>query len=139
MWAIDGAWKAPSGVRQVPDTTFTVPMDGVHVQWTWNSATGTYVRSQDDVPHLAASGARISARNVVEIFATHVPSPVDARSPNPITVGDGVATIHRAGVAINGTWSRTTAFDPFVFRDAATGAVVPLDVGKTFIELRRAG
>lgn len=46
--------------------------------------------------------------------------------------------IHRAGAAIIGTWSRTTSFDPFVFRDAATGAIVPLDTGRTFIELTRA-
>jgi len=138
MWAIDGNWKVPAAVRAVPDTTFAVAMDGVRVGWTWNPESGAYLRSQDGAPHTAASGARISARNVVEIFSTHVPSPVDARSPNPITVGDGVAIVHRAGVAISGTWSRATGFDPFVFRDAATGSVVPLDVGNTFVELTRA-
>ena len=87
--------------------------------------------------HVTASGSPIRARNVVHIVATHVPSPVDTRSPHPITVGSGAAIIHRAGVAIRGTWSRATAFDPFVFRDAVTGSVVPLDVGKTVIELSR--
>lgn len=137
LWAIDPMWTATAGIGPVPDTTFTVPMDGVRVTWTWDPKAGSYRRSQDGVVHVTASGSPIRARNVVQIVATHVPSPVDARSPHPITVGSGAAIIHRAGVAIRGTWSRATAFDPFVFRDAVTGSVVPLDVGKTVIELSR--
>ncbi len=139
LWTIDGAWTPPAALGATPDTTFGVRMDGVRVEWTWDPATGVYVRSQDGAAHIAASGARISARNVVEIAATHVPSPVDARSPNPITVGSGTAIIHRAGAAFNARWSRATALDPFVFRDAATGNIVALDTGTTFIHLTRAG
>jgi hypothetical protein len=139
LWAIDGAWTPPPAVGATPDTTFGVRMDGVGVAWTWDRAAGVYVRSQDGAAHVAASGARIAARNVVEIAATHVPSPVDARSPNPITVGSGTAIVHRAGASINATWSRATALAPFVFRDAATGNLVALDTGTTFIHLTRAG
>jgi hypothetical protein len=139
LWSIDGSWTPPGGVRATPDTAFRVRMDGVRVDWTWNPITGVYQRSQDGAEHVAASGAPIVARNVVEIAATHVPSVVDARSPHPITVGSGAAVIHRSGVAIAGTWSRATATDPFVFRDAATGNVVPLDIGITFVQLTRAG
>ncbi len=138
LWSIDGMWTAPAVVRTTPDTEFSVAMDGVKIRWAWDPATGTYLRSQDGAAHLAASGAQIAARNVVEIASVHVPSPVDARSPNPITVGSGAAIIHRAGRAITGTWSRVTASDPFVFRDAASGTPIPLDVGTTFIELTRA-
>ena len=86
--------------------------------------------------HLRRRRTVVGARGSSPGWA-HVPSPVDARSPHPITVGGGDAIIHRAGVAIRGTWSRATAFDPFVFRDAVTGSVVPLDAGTTFIELTR--
>ena len=99
------------------DTTFTVPMDGVRVEWTWDAATGTYLRSQDGQPHVAMSGARIAARNVVELGTCYVPSPVDARSPNPITIGSGIAVVHRDGVAIPATWSRATPYDEFEFHD----------------------
>ncbi len=61
------------------DTTFTVAMDGVAVDWTWDPATGTYLRSQDGQAHLTVSGAQISARNVVEI-STDV-RPVARRRP----------------------------------------------------------
>ncbi len=139
LWTIDGAWTPPAALGATTDTTFGVRMDGVRVEWTWNPEAGVYMRSQDGAAHVAASGERISARNVVEIAAIHVPSPVDARSPNPITVGGGTAIIHRAGAAIPATWSRATALDPFLFRDAATGNIVALDTGTTFIHLTRAG
>ncbi len=139
LWAIDGAWVPPPGVSSSPDGTFTVPMDGVRIDWTWQASSGTYLRSQDGAPHLAASGARIAASTVVEIRAVHVPSPVDARSPNPITVGSGAGVVHRDGRSIPVTWSRAAPYDPFTFRHAATGEPVPLDQGRTFVHLVRAG
>ena len=139
LWTIDGAWTPSAAAGATRDTTFGVPMDGVQVEWTWDPAAGLYGRSQDGAAHIAASGERITAHNVVELAATHVPSPVDARSPNPITVGSGTAIVHRAGTAINATWSRATALDPFIFREAATGNIVALDTGTTFVHLTRAG
>lgn len=136
LWTIDPNWS-PAGVQTTPDSTFLVPMDGVRVEWTWNAATGTYLRSQDGAAHVAASGNRIVAHNVVEIFSHHVPSPVDARSVHPITVGAGNAVVHRDGRAIAVTWSRPTPHDPFSFVHRATGAPVPLDRGITFVELVR--
>jgi hypothetical protein len=124
-------------VTALTDTAFTVVLDGVRLEWIWDTASRMYLRSQDGQPHLAVSGARIAAHNVVEIASVHVPSPVDARSPNPVTVGSGIAVVHRDGVAIPATWSRPTADAPFVFRDASTNAPIPLDAGTTFLELIR--
>ncbi|MFK8024231.1 MAG: DUF3048 domain-containing protein [Ilumatobacter sp.] len=138
LWAIDGTWDPPVSVGPRADGEFGVRMDGVAVGWVWDGEAGVYVRSQDGEVHLAEPEVPITARNVVEIAATHVPSPVDARSPHPITVGGGSAVIHRAGIAIDATWSRATAYDPFEFRDVATGSLIPLDVGTTFVELTRA-
>ena len=137
LWHIDPLWTAPADVDAVADTTFTLAMDGVVVDWTWDSATGTYLRSQDGEPHLTVSGAQISARNVVEISTVYVPSPVDARSPTPISVGTGAAVVHRDGIAIPAIWSRPTPHDPFEFMDTATGQPIPLDAGTSFIELVR--
>ena len=97
-----------------------------------------YLRSQDGQPHLTVAGTQISARNVVEISTVYVPSPVDARSPTPITVGTGAAVVHRNGRAIPVKWSRATPYEPFTFFDATTGQPVPLNTGTTFIELVRA-
>ena len=137
LWDIVAAWTPPGGVTFTNDTTFRVPMDGVRVEWTWDPTSGQYLRLQDGAEHLAASGARIVARNVVELAVQHVPSPVDNRSPNPITVGTGSGVVHRGGRAIPVTWSRASAYDPFVFRHSTTGVPIPVDVGVTFLELER--
>ena len=135
LWSIDASW-APPGII-VTDTTFSPTMDGVSVDWTWDSTSGTYLRFQDGLPHTALSGAQISARNVVVVSTVYEPSPADARSPNPITVGSGPAVVHRNGRGIAATWSRATAYDPFVFTSTATGQPIPLNTGNTFIELER--
>lgn len=137
LWDIDPAWKPSPSVATSGDTTFTVPMDGVRVQWTWDAAAGAYLRSQDGQPHVALSGARVGAENVVELATSYAPSPVDARSPNAITVGSGIAVVHRDGVAISATWSRATPTARFVFHDAATNQPIPLDTGTTFLEFER--
>lgn len=137
LWRVDGAWT-PGPIVSAPDTTFAVPMDGVLVEWTWDDTTGRYLRSQDGAPQLAASGAQIAADTVVEVRAVHVPSPVDARSPNPITVGTGDAIVHRDGSAFTVVWSRPTAQDPFVFVDPVSGTSIPIDVGTTWLQLTRA-
>ena len=137
LWSIDPSWVPPGIV--VTDTTFAVAMDGVAVDWTWDAGSGTYLRFQDGLPHVAISGAQLSARNVVVLSTEYVPSPADARSPTPITVGNGAAIVHRNGRGIVATWSRATAYDPFVFVSTATGLPIPLNTGTTFIELERAG
>jgi hypothetical protein len=136
LWSIDATW-APGALPSTADSTFDVDMDGVDVTWTWDARSGRYLRFQDGVPHLAEPDIPITASNVVIIKSKHVPSPVDARSPNPISIGSGQAVVHRDGRAIPGTWSRPSPFDPFTFFDAASGDTIPLDVGVTFVELVR--
>ena len=138
LWHIDPSWTAPAAANAGADTTFHLAMDGVAVDWTWDSATGTYLRSQDGEPHITVSGVQISARNVVELSTVYVPSPVDARSPTPISVGTGTAVVHRNGLAIPAIWSRSTPYGPFEFVDATTRQPVPLNSGTTFVELVRA-
>lgn len=137
LWDIDAGWNPPVGVTAERRGSFTVAMDGLRVEWTWDPTTRTYLRSQAGEPHLAASGARISANTVVVIASPHLPSVVDARSPHPGSVGMGDAVIHRGGTAIEVTWVRPTVFDPFTFVHPTTGVPVPLDQGRTFVMLAR--
>ncbi|MCU1391759.1 MAG: hypothetical protein JWM34_187 [Ilumatobacteraceae bacterium] len=139
LWTISSTWTVPAEPAVHADTSFTLEMDGVHVGWVWDGASGKYLRSQDGQPHLAVDGAQISADNVVEIGTTYIPSPVDARSPNAITVGTGNAVLHRNGIAVPVVWTRATAYDPYTFTEATTGAPIPLDTGNTFLELERQG
>jgi hypothetical protein len=137
LWTVDSDWVLPGNVTSTADTTFSVSMDGVHVQWTWDPTTQSYLRSQDGVPHRSDTGTRIAAATVVELASVHTPSPVDARSPNVVTLGSGNARVHRGGRAIPATWSRDRPYDPFTFRNATNGAPLPLDRGVTFLEFVR--
>ena len=67
---------------------------------------------------------------------SHAPSPVAPPPPNPLTVGRGPAPGHRNGIRIPATWARNSAYEPFALIDANNEAI-PLDTGKTFIELVR--
>ncbi|MEM8618465.1 MAG: DUF3048 domain-containing protein [Actinomycetota bacterium] len=136
MWSIDATWVPPAEVAVTPTATFTVPMDGVEIDWIWSG--GRYLRFQDGEPHLAESGQHIDADNVVVIRTEHPPSIVDGRSPNPLSVGTGTATVHRDGVSFDATWSRATPYDRFSFFDTATGLPILLDRGTTFVHLARA-
>jgi hypothetical protein len=134
-WLIDGSW-APSSPGTA-DASFDVTMDGVRVSWAWDAASGLYLRTQDGAAHLAASGTRIAASNVVELRVPHVPSVIDARSPEALTVGSGFGTLHRDGLAIPITWWRSGPYEPFTFLVLADGTAAALDVGSTFVELQR--
>ena len=137
MFAHDASWVPKDFHQTSPDTSFDIQMDGVLAGWVWDAEAGLYRRSQNGNRHLAVSGNQISVNNIVELYVFHAPSPVDARSPNPVTVGSGRAVVHRDGVAIEGIWVRNNAFDQFIMVDEATGRHLPLDVGTTFVELVR--
>ncbi|NND74533.1 MAG: DUF3048 domain-containing protein [Ilumatobacter sp.] len=137
LWTTDADWKLPAGSTAVPDSTFVVKMDGLTVEWRWDAASGRYWRNQAGGPHLTVSGVQISANTVVELRTFHKPSPVDARTPHPITTGGTSAIIHRDGIRIEATWYRESPQGQFWFHDLATGAPIPLDTGQTFIQLVR--
>ena len=136
LWSFDPDYQVPADAGAAPQGAFRIEMDGVTVDWTWDAASGTYLRSQNGGAHVAISGNRVAMNNVVELDVFHAPSPVDARSPNPITVGEGTARIHRNGITIPATWQRESAYDPFTFLDGA-GRPIPLNLGTTFVELVR--
>lgn len=142
LWSVAADWQPDAASQTRRDSTFGVAMVGVRVEWTWNSGSGRYLRSQDGEPHVVEGngvegGGQVGADNVVEVSTVYVPSIVDARSPHAITLGSGPAVVHRDGRATDATWTRVSASDPYTFRDAVTGSIIPLDVGTTFLELVR--
>ncbi|HEY7625573.1 MAG TPA: DUF3048 domain-containing protein, partial [Ilumatobacteraceae bacterium] len=137
LWRINSTWTPPGNINATSDSTFSVAMDGVSIDWTWDSINSAYVRSQDGQDHVTVAGTRVAANTVVVMNTVYVPSPVDARSPTPITVGTGTAVVHRNGKAIPVTWSRPTATDAFEFVATATGQPITMNSGVTFIELVR--
>ena len=62
------------------------------------------------------------------------PSPVDSRSPEAQTVGDGPVFVWSNGQYIEGTWKREVGIYPLQFFDL-DGNEIALTPGNTWIEL----
>ena len=126
-------------------------------QWTFDAASGRYLRFMNGAPHYTAqypitpnwAGAcsiagkqtiqQVSAANVVVINADYEPTSFIEDSNNFASAfieltGTGTAQIYRDGVQIKGTWRRPTLQHFFEFVDAS-GNVIPLKPGNTWFEI----
>lgn len=111
-------------------------MDGVQVQWLWDSATGVYLRSVGKDKHMDADGSQVNAKNVVTLFMQYKTSAADPRSPEAQSVGEGEAWVYTNGSLVKGKWKRAKETDVFALTDLA-GAPIKLTPGRTWIELPR--
>ncbi len=111
---------------------------GIDVSWRWDGGRGQFVRFQEGDAHIDATHGSIGASNVVVMIVEYLPSPVDARSPEAQTVGQGPVFLFSQGRVIEGRWWRDAATDPIKF--VALDGVTPLAIspGNTWVELAEA-
>jgi hypothetical protein len=111
-----------------------VSMDGVKVQWDWDTAAKEWVKTQDGTIVVDPADVALSVPNVIvlEVEYTNTYSPISK------TLGSGKAYVFTNGVVYEGTWSRTDRLKPFELKDSA-GGVIKLTPGQTFVEVARAG
>jgi len=117
-----------------PAGAVKISMDGVDIMWEWSPENLTFVRSQDDKPHVDMQDVRINAQNVVVVSVVYAKS---GSSPVAKSVGSGEVWVYTAGKLIQGSWERLDPFKPFVFKDTK-GAVIKLTPGRTWVEVIRA-
>jgi hypothetical protein len=117
-----------------PAGAVKISMDGVDIMWEWSPENLTFVRSQDDKPHVDMQDVRINAPNVVVISVVYTRS---GSSPVAKSVGSGEVWVYTAGKLIQGSWERLDPIKPFVFKDTK-GAVIKLTPGRTWVEVIRA-
>jgi hypothetical protein len=117
-----------------PAGAVKISMDGVDIMWEWSPENLTFVRSQDDKPHVDMQDVRINAQNVVVVSVVYTKS---GSSPVAKSVGSGEVWVYTAGKLIQGSWERLDPFKPFVFKDT-NGAVIKLTPGRTWVEVIRA-
>jgi hypothetical protein len=107
-------------------------------QTSFSYADGAYTVYHHGARYEDASGADVSAANVVVQHVTDAPDGyVDVLgSPSFLTktVGTGAFTLYRDGHAIAGTWKRAAPNDPTQFLDG-NGKPVPFKPGKTWVVL----
>ena len=119
-------------------TGFDLQIQQVFVQWRYDRATTTYLRSQDGHPHTLTDYKQVSTENVVVAFVNYDPSRTDPRSPDGITTGTNLAIVFTGARMILGTWARANRLKPFEFNDTS-GAPILLTPGRTFVELPNSG
>jgi hypothetical protein len=103
------------------------------VRWDYDAGTDTYVRSQGGGPHQLTDG-RASADNVIVLITNYRPSSVDARSPEAVTVGNGIAFVMSDGKLQTGVWQRADRTSPIDLR-TPEGAPILIAPGRTWVEL----
>lgn len=104
--------------------------------FTWDAASGTWLRSDGGTPSVQVSGARLAATNVILVAADYINSDFPGTSSVPMAVltGSGRALFAADGKYIEGTWQKGGDADPFTFLDSA-GQPVVFAPGNTFVEV----
>ncbi len=129
---------APKGTAA---TQVHIPYPGqAPVDYTYDAASGAYLRSVEGAPHTdALNGQRLAPENVVVIYCEHKKTDIveDKLGNTAIMVwwvNSGRAQVFRDGVMIEGQWSRPEAKDQMRLLDAE-GQDIPLKPGQTWIEI----
>lgn len=132
---------APPGGEPASDVDVSMS-SGQTANWSWSEDDGLYLRGNNGNAHLAASGERISAANVmaleVEQYLLQRTDSAGSRVPDYRLVGSGPMTLFRDGMAFSGTWERDGLRTWYRFLDA-DGTPFNLAVGNTWIEMVPAG
>jgi hypothetical protein len=108
-------------------------------RFTWDEASGTWLRHQRGTPHVDTDGVQLAPENVVVLEITYDTSGQLGRStPHGELSGEGRAVVLTQGHAVEGTWARPSLEGPLALT-GADGEVIELTPGQTFLELPPAG
>lgn len=99
--------------------------------WTFDAASGKYLRSQWGGPDRDEAGAQLAATNVI---AMKVVIEDFLTLPKTVMISSGEAWVSSGGKTIHGTWSKVAQGSPIRFTDDF-GATIRLAPGNTWIEM----
>lgn len=133
------AEQATAAVSGTPAGSVAIRMSSYsQPSFTWDAASGTWLRSEAGSPATASSGARLAGTNVIAMTVVLVDSggrdPAGSVVPETQMVGSGAAVVATGGKTIAATWTKTATDTPVVLT-TADGQVVKLAPGRTWIEL----
>ncbi|QCB92842.1 DUF3048 domain-containing protein [Cellulomonas shaoxiangyii] len=106
--------------------------------WTWDEGRGAWLRYEGSSPATAATGAQLSAVNVVAVTAPHPNTQFGAQGGAPVPtyelVGEGDAVVATAGRTVAVRWRKDAEDQPLrLFH--ADGSEARLAPGNTWVEL----
>ncbi len=116
-------------------STHTYSPRGFDVKYIYNRDGNYYLRYMEGYAHVDYdTGQQITAKNIV-VMVTDILGPLDKYGHMSVrTTGSGLAFIFLDGKAIQGSWQRGSAFEPYIFRDSS-GKVVSFNAGSTWIAM----
>lgn len=106
------------------------------VNWTWDEATGTWLRSVDgDQPsNWSDEEGEETQIGFPVLVALYVEQTTVGSLPTSLTAGAGQALVFADGKVARGTWEREDEFEWFRLTDAS-GNTIPVPAGKVWISL----
>jgi len=125
----------PPPLPGTPTPAVHVDYEGTQADFVWDAGRGGWARLEDGTPHVVADGTVLAPTNVVLLVTPYGSAPSDSSSPIALTTGTGDATVLIGGNAVDATWSRPTAADPYTLIDDATTQPIVLPAGRTWIGL----
>jgi hypothetical protein len=132
MFQYRGSDETASGE---PVSSFTVGFSGSYaVSYTWDAASGTWVRSMSGRPFTAASGAAVAPKNVVVEFVRYQFGGPGVPGAEGVLDGTGPLQVFTDGKLVKGTWNRPDKAKPAQLLDES-GAPIKLTPGQTWVEL----
>jgi hypothetical protein len=152
LWAFDPSdTKAPAPIFQystaLPAGSVAGSGTSVHipfssssdVTWQWSGSVGKYLRSYSGQPDILLDKSQTAATNVVILSVqtatgSWVENSEGGHEVDVTATGSGPLVVMRNGVAITGTWSRTSLTTPASLT-SANGTPIALQPGNTWEEL----
>ena len=109
------------------------------VTWEWDAAGGKYLRLYSGIPDKLLDGSQTAATNVVIMSVQTLTGPwvensEGAHEVEVTATGTGPLVVMRNGMAITGTWSRSSLTQPATLTTTG-GAPIALQPGNTWEEL----
>lgn len=118
-----------------PASFVELMMGGIPVRWDYDAATGLYTRQQQGRTHQLVEGPA-TTDNVVIMLTTYGRSPADPRSPEAVTVGEGIVYALSDGTLQVGRWERADRTSPITLTNLE-GEPILLGPGRTWVELAK--
>jgi hypothetical protein len=117
-----------------PTTGVAIGFKGDYqVDYQWDAASGTWLRSTAGAPFVARSGTRVAPQNVVILPVTYQGG-VGREGAEATLIGSGSAIVLTGGVSIQASWTRRAKEQPMQL-ETADGKPLRLTPGSTWVEL----
>ncbi|WP_324649503.1 DUF3048 domain-containing protein [Georgenia sp. H159] len=136
-FAADG--EEPTAVRiGEPASALRLRFPQTAPGWSWDPASGRWLRDENGTASTTVDGEVLDARNVVvmrvQIVASAGLDQAGNAVPETVMTGTGEALVASGGHTVAATWTKPSVTDP-VTLTTADGGVVELAPGATWVEL----